>query len=109
VQKAVELKQKRNLEIKGNYFTALQFDSLNQIAKDINIKIGTGDHKNSELIDKMIRDAKDQYDNFVAANPEIVLPANLDLGVCEANISVSLDDSIIGSNETTPNMPFERA
>jgi hypothetical protein len=107
MQKAMELKQKRNLEIKGKSFAALQFDSLNQIAKDINIKIGTDDHENSELIDKMIRDDKDQYDNFVATNPEVVLPANLDLDVCKANIPVSIDDSIVGSNETTPKGPLK--
>jgi hypothetical protein len=107
MQNEMELKQKKNLEIKGNSFAALQFDSLNQIAKDTNIKIGIDDHQNFELINKLIRDDKDQYDNFVAANPEVVLPINPDLEVCKADIPVSLDDSFVGSNETTPKGPLK--
>jgi hypothetical protein len=37
----MELKQKKNFEpLKGNSFAALQFDSINQMSTDVNIKIG---------------------------------------------------------------------
>jgi hypothetical protein len=36
-----------------------------------------------------------------------VLPINPDLEVCKANIPVSLDDSFVGSNETTPKGPLK--
>jgi hypothetical protein len=100
MQKAMELKQKNKLEITGNTFVALQFDSLNQIAKDTNIKIGIDDHENSKLIDNLIRANKDQYDSFVVDNPEVVLLVDLDIS--RVAISDSIDVSVDCSNDATP-------
>jgi hypothetical protein len=75
----MELKQKRNLEpIQGNSFVALRFENLNQVAKDANIKIGRNEKENTELISNLMEMDKNQYDHFISANPDVILPVNLD-------------------------------
>jgi hypothetical protein len=75
----MELKQKKNLEpIQGNSFAALRFENLNQVAKDANIKIGRNEKENTELINNLMEMDKNQYDHFISANPDVILPVNLD-------------------------------
>jgi hypothetical protein len=75
----MELKQKKNLEpIQGNSFAALRFENLNQVAKDANIKIGRNEKENTELISNLMEMDKNQYDHFISANPDVILPVNLD-------------------------------
>jgi hypothetical protein len=82
LQKTMGLKQKKNLKpIKGNSFSALQFDYLNQVALDANIKIGFDNDENEKLIKKLVHMEKKQYDSFVNDNPDMVLPASLDVEI----------------------------
>jgi hypothetical protein len=80
LQQAMELKQRKNLEpIKGNSFSALQIDTLNQIALDSNIRIGGDNEENEKLIDNLVQLEKQQHDMFLNDNPEILLPVNLEV------------------------------
>jgi hypothetical protein len=57
MQKAMELKKKKNLEhIKGNKIDTLQFDDLNKISCDVNIKVGNDKYDKTSIIDNLIRD-----------------------------------------------------
>jgi hypothetical protein len=59
LQKAMELKQKKNLDsLKGNSFTTLNVDYLNQIAHDVNINVGDIASDSIEIIDNLIRKEK---------------------------------------------------
>jgi hypothetical protein len=64
--------------IQGNSFAALRFENLNQVAKDANIKIGRNEKENTELISNLMEMDKNQYDHFISANPDVILPVNLD-------------------------------
>jgi hypothetical protein len=82
MQKAMEMKQRKNLElIKGNSFVGLQVDYLNQIAHDANIRIGCHNNENEMLIDNLVNAEKSQYDQFVNENPDIILFVNLDIAL----------------------------
>jgi hypothetical protein len=55
LQKAIELKKKKDLEpVKGNKFAALQYDELNQISNDIDVKIVQDKSDSINIIDDMI-------------------------------------------------------
>jgi hypothetical protein len=80
MQRAMKLKQKKNLEtVKGNPFSTLQFNNLDQIALDVNLKFGYNSAKSKLIISNQIRDDRKNYDNFIEENPDILLPVNLDL------------------------------
>jgi hypothetical protein len=79
MQKAMELKQKKNLDhIKGNLFASLSYDYLNQLATYVGIDIGLDEGDKGRLIDNLVNSNKDQYDHFVSENPKVLLPENLD-------------------------------
>jgi hypothetical protein len=47
----MQLKQKKNLDtLRGNSFVALQFDTLNQISREVNIKIGRDNVENDKML-----------------------------------------------------------
>jgi hypothetical protein len=100
LQKAMELKQRKNLEpFKDNSFAALQFESLNQIVDDANIKIGNNKDDKATLINKLINLEKEQYENFVDNYPRIVLPANLEIDMaCQNDPSTS--SGILNAEQT---------
>jgi hypothetical protein len=76
----MKLKQKKNLEsVKGNPFSTLQFENLNQIALDVNLKFGDNSAEYKFIISNLISDDRKNYDNFIEENPDILLPINLDL------------------------------
>jgi hypothetical protein len=76
----MKLKQKKNLEyVKGNPFSTLQFENLNQIALDVNLKFGDNSAEYKFIISNLISDDQKNYDNFIEENPDILLPINLDL------------------------------
>jgi hypothetical protein len=51
----MQLKQKKNLDtLRGNSFVALQFDTLNQISREVNIKIGRDNVENDKIIKNLI-------------------------------------------------------
>jgi hypothetical protein len=93
LQKAMELKQRRNLEpIKGNSFAVLHVESLNQIAEGANIKIDSSKEDNTRIINKLINLEQEQYDIFVDEHPETLLPSKLEVGIeCQKDPSTSSD------------------
>jgi hypothetical protein len=105
LQKAMELKQRRNLEpIKGNSFAVLHVESLNQIAEGANIKIDSSKEDNSRIINKLINLEQEQYDIFVDEHPETLLPSKLEVGIeCQKDPSTSSDILNAG---LTPDAPI---
>jgi hypothetical protein len=70
MQKVIELKKKKNLEaVKGNKFVPLQYDELNQISKDIKIKIGHDKSDSISIINDMIVSENKRCEQFVRDNP----------------------------------------
>jgi hypothetical protein len=60
MQKAMEMKREKNLEpMKGNKFDILQFDDLNQISCDVNIKVGSDKYDKLGIIDNLIREERE--------------------------------------------------
>jgi hypothetical protein len=73
MKRAMELKQNKNLEtFKGNSFAALQFDNLNPISCDTNIKIGNHNLEINKIIDDMIKVEQKNYQKFMGQSPEII-------------------------------------
>jgi hypothetical protein len=84
LQKAMNLKKKKNLEpLKGNRFAPPppQADSLYVLPFVVNIKIGQDAHDNAGIIENMIKYDQVKYDNFTSENPEILLPASIDIEI----------------------------
>jgi hypothetical protein len=93
MQKAMELKKKKNLEpTKGNRFSILPFSDLNQMSKDINIKISKDNSESKNIIDTESK----RYDYFARDNPELILPVNLDVN-CIVEDKVDLQPKPDGS------------
>jgi hypothetical protein len=89
LQKDMVLKQKRNLDpIKGNPFATLSLDSLNQIANVASVKIGLDTNENCKLINNLVQMDKEQYEQFAGANPETLLPDNLDIEISSSSVPV---------------------
>jgi hypothetical protein len=82
LQKAMELKQKKNLDQnKGNSFSVLHNDTLNNTAVDVNMKIGNDVNDKNRIIDILVQSEKDNYEHFVEENPDILLPTDIDVQV----------------------------
>jgi hypothetical protein len=80
LQKAIELKKINNLEYrKGNSFDVLQVADLNQVAMDVNIKIGMNSEESSKIIQDLVELEKWMFDKFVGENPEVLLPSSYEL------------------------------
>jgi hypothetical protein len=80
LQRALELKKKKNLEQqKGNSFVVLQTNELNQVAMDVNIKIGRNSVESSRIIKDLVEVEKGVFDKFVGENPEVLLPSSSEL------------------------------
>jgi hypothetical protein len=102
LQKAMKLKEEKNLgTLKGNSFASLHIDSLNQMAKDVKIKLGNNISESEAFISKLIEEEKNNLEKFVGDNPDMLLPSNLDIEVVktpelevgEQNPSESIKDS----------------
>jgi hypothetical protein len=82
LQKAMQIKKRKNLEVvKGNFFSILQSDYLNQVAHDANIKIDWDNDENSRLINNLKNEESLKQSKFVIENPDMLLPMNLDFEV----------------------------
>jgi hypothetical protein len=80
LQKAMELKKKKNLEsMRGNSFSALQAENLAKIADDINLLVGSDIAESSRIIDNLIEVEKQNFDQFVGDHLDVMLPTNLDV------------------------------
>jgi hypothetical protein len=94
MQRAMELKKKKNLEpMKGNRFEILQFNDLNQMSCDVNIKVGNNINDKINIINNMISEEEKRCELFARDNPEVVLPVNLD--VSSRNTDVNSSDHIL--------------
>jgi hypothetical protein len=79
LQRAMELKKRKNLEpLKGYSFAALQYENLQQLAMDVNLKLGTNAIEANSLVDYLVKEEKQNYKKFIGENSEILLPVNLD-------------------------------
>ena len=87
MQKAVEYKRKKNLEVphtyKGNSFAILDPDLLANHTDKINLKMGSDVCSKHVIIDDLIADEREKYLIFANNNPETVLPSNLDVNDIE--------------------------
>jgi hypothetical protein len=80
MQRVMELKKRKNLETKhGNSFAALGHENLLQLSKDVNLKFGNDLHDASNIVGCLVNNEVKNFEKFVDENPEILLPANLDL------------------------------
>jgi hypothetical protein len=80
LHKAMKLKKRKNLDSRrGNSFSALQADNLFKLADDIKLKIGCDRDDSNVIIDNLISEEKNAYDQFVGDHPEVILPTNLDV------------------------------
>jgi hypothetical protein len=80
MQRAMKLKKKRNLEpFKGNPSASLQPDKLNQIDTYVNLKIGVNSEEATFIINNLVANEQNAYDEFVKDNPEVMLPSSLEL------------------------------
>jgi hypothetical protein len=79
MQRAMELKQKKNLDAKGNSFSVLQSSALNNIASNVNIKIGKGLVENNKIINELVQSEVNNFEQFVEENPDILLPTTVDV------------------------------
>jgi hypothetical protein len=80
LQKAMQIKKKKNLEgIKGNSFTILQIDYLNQIAQDASIEIGCYNDDNAWVIDNLVKEEEKKHNRFVEETPDVMLHVNIDI------------------------------
>jgi hypothetical protein len=94
LQKAMRLKQKKNLDtLRGNSFAALQFDTLNQISREVNIKIGHDNVENDKIIKNLIETEQRKCEEFLGDNLEIGLPTkiNIDLAMTTSPLKVNGD------------------
>jgi hypothetical protein len=75
LQRSMDLKKKNNLEpIKGNSFAILQYEELNHLTMDVNIKIGMNGEDSGRIIQNLIELEKGVFDKFVGENHEVLLP-----------------------------------
>jgi hypothetical protein len=63
LQKAMELKKRKNLEpMKGNFCAALQVENLVKLACDIKLHVGDDKSESKMIIDNLIDEEKQSYD-----------------------------------------------
>jgi hypothetical protein len=102
MQKAMNLKKKKNLgSMIGNRFAPLQIESLNLLSKDVNIKIGNDVNEEEGIIRKLVDEEHIKYDEFVGENPEVLLPANIDIDLGIVNSPLKGQDDVIVASPNT--------
>jgi hypothetical protein len=57
----------------------LQFENLNHIAVDVNLKFGNDSNEAEYIINSLIKKDQQSFITFVEENPETLLPTDLDL------------------------------
>jgi hypothetical protein len=101
LQRAMDLKQKKNLDHnRGNSFSVLQNDTLNNIATDINVKIVKDKRDKDRIINILVQSERDNVGHFVEENSDILLPTDIDLQ--DSLGGESLKDSEGLTIQTTP-------
>jgi hypothetical protein len=95
LQKAMLLKQKKNLEpLKGNSFASLHSKSLYQFVKDVNVHLGVDSSEAQSIISKLVGDEIENVNKFVEENLEVLLPANMEIDlISEKTTEQALENS----------------
>jgi hypothetical protein len=95
LQKAIKLKQKKNLEpLKGNSFASLHVDSLYQLVTDVNVHLGVDSSEAHSIISKLMGDELENVSKFVEENPEAALLANMEITmITEKTVELALVNS----------------
>jgi hypothetical protein len=70
----------------------LQPDTLQQVAKDVNLQFGTTVIEAESIVQTLVEVEKLNYDKFADENPKVLLPTNLDLD------NAGIDTSIKGEH-----------
>jgi hypothetical protein len=86
--------------VKGNPFASLQFDNLNQIAKNINSKFGNDSEESKYIMSNLIEEEQKSFDTFVEENPEVLLPTVLDFD--RDMMIVPINGSELSNSNGTP-------
>ena len=90
-QKAIDLQKFKNLEAPtkglGTSFTSFNHEYLSDIADKIDLSLGKDKLTSSLIIDDMINEEKSKSKEFENKNPEVLLPANLDVDLVTEDIS----------------------
>jgi hypothetical protein len=89
---------------KGNSFAILDVDYLNQYATNVGIELGKTPEDANMIVNNLIKDEKESYDNFVEQNPKILLPDNMEMNIEDC---VGLVDKHNLDNCNTPDKSFE--
>jgi len=103
----MDLKTTQNLETAhkgkpGTSFNVLENSYLHDISSKVNITLGTNDHDAFQNIDALKNAEKDKCDTFIDANPETVLPSNLDLNHGETQLKGNAMPSEHNDNQSSP-------
>jgi hypothetical protein len=53
--------------------------SANQIALDVNLKIGSDIHEQDSILNKLVESEIIDHENFVSENPETNLPSSVEI------------------------------
>jgi hypothetical protein len=53
--------------------------SANQIALDVNLKIGSDMHEQDSILNKLVESEIIDHENFVSENPETNLPSSVEI------------------------------
>jgi hypothetical protein len=95
LQKAMLLKQKKNLEpLKGNSFASLHSESLYQFVKDVNVHLGVDSSEAQSIISKLVGNEIENVNKFVEENLEVLLPANMEIDlISEKTTEQALENS----------------
>jgi hypothetical protein len=99
----MKLKEKKNMgPLKGNSFSSLHPDSINQSLNDVRIKLGNDASEIEYFINRVIEEEESKQDKFVGDNPKMNLPANMDVEIDQTlvdnsgglQIKINTDESL---------------
>jgi hypothetical protein len=99
--------EKKLEPLKGNPFSVLQCNDLNQIAIDASVSLGGYVDEKINLIDNLVDVDREQYNKFVPENPEVNLPTSLDI-VFE-HLNKPSKEVLVHNNEITPEASIKEA
>jgi hypothetical protein len=103
LEKAMKLKEKKNMgPLKGNSFSSLHPNSINQSANDVRIKLGNDASEIEYFINQVIEEEQSKQDKVVGDNPKMNLPTNMDVEIDRTlvdnsggmQIKINPDDSL---------------
>ena len=113
LQKAMELKAIQNLEAghqknPGISFNVLDSSYLHDISSKVNVTLGNNRQTAFQNIDVLKTVEKDKCSAFIDANPETVLPSNLDLSQSEVHSNAKCMPSVHDTEQNSPKETWSR-